>query len=141
MTRDERLSRRAVIAGAAATAGAIVLKKLAPSQAEAQTAAPSALDPSMAPGTPTSAVGARSAFENPTRAPVGVLSGASFTPLHELTGTMTPSDLVFERHHSGVPAIDPKRYKLLVHGLADTAMTFTLADLHRLPSAARTHFL
>lgn len=30
-------------------------------------------------------------------------NGVSWTPLHELDGTITPSGLHFERHHNGVP--------------------------------------
>jgi sulfane dehydrogenase subunit SoxC len=48
---------------------------------------------------------------------------------------------MFERHHAGVAMIDPKRYKLLIHGLVDEAMIFTLGDLERLPSVSRVHFL
>ena len=33
--------------------------------------------------------------------------GASRTPLHQLRGTITPNGLHFERHHAGVPEIDP----------------------------------
>ncbi|MEX2177475.1 MAG: sulfite dehydrogenase [Gemmatimonadaceae bacterium] len=138
MKKNELLSRRAMIAGAAAAAGGALLKQVV--SAEAQES-PGAGDPSRAPGTGTTAVGARSAFENPARSPTGVLSGSSLTPLQSLTGTITPGDLVFERHHSGIPAIDPSRYKLVIHGMAARAMTFTLDDLRRLPSVSRVHFL
>jgi sulfane dehydrogenase subunit SoxC len=138
MKREDRISRRDLLAGAALTAGGALLGKLPASPQEATTAG---IDPSLAPGVPTSAVGVRSPFETPTRAPAGVLTGASFSPIHQLTGTITPSDLVFERHHSGVPAIDPKKYKLLVHGLVNRPMVFTLDDLKRLPSVSRVYFL
>lgn len=143
MNPDDLVSRRAVIAGAALTAGGALLKKLPlaePPQNWPTTPAPPA-DPSSAPGAPTSALGARSPFENPARTPLGILSGASLSPIHQLTGTITPSDLVFERHHSGIPAIDPTRYKVIVHGLVDRAMTFTLDDLRRFPSVSRVHFI
>jgi sulfane dehydrogenase subunit SoxC len=133
MKHDDNISRRDVIAGAAVTAGGMLLKKLP--------IPPDNTDPSSVPGTPTSAVSVRSTFETPARTPTGVLTGASLTPIHQLTGTLTPSDLVFERHHSGVPAIDPTKNKLLVHGLVDRAMTFTLDDLERFPSVSRVHFL
>src|SRR2546426_2250525 len=64
-----------------------------------------------APGRPPSAVGSRSPFEQSKRAAGGT---SSRTPLQELHGTITPSDLHFERHHSGVPAIDPSAYRLLI---------------------------
>jgi sulfane dehydrogenase subunit SoxC len=83
----------------------------------------------------------RSPFEAPARTPVGVIAGSSLTPLHQLTGTVTPSDLMFERHHAGVALIDPARYELIVHGLVDRPTVFTLEDLKRLPSVSRTAFL
>ncbi len=35
-------------------------------------------------------------------------NGASWSPLHQLEGTITPNGLHYERHHNGVPQIDPK---------------------------------
>ena len=43
----------------------------------------------------------------------------SQTPLDLLNGIITPSDLHYERHHAGVPAIDPARYSLTIHGMVD----------------------
>ena len=54
---------------------------------------------------PTSA--ARSPFERPKRVSLGERRTSSLTPLQDLDGIITPSDLHFERHHGGVPAIDP----------------------------------
>jgi len=56
-------------------------------------------------------------------------------------GIITPSDLHFERHHGGVPDIDPAQYSLLIHGMVERPMIFTLADLKRFPSVSRIHFL
>src|SRR6185503_2426478 len=39
------------------------------------------------------------------------------------------------------PLIDPKKYKLLVHGLVRRPLVFTLEDLKRFPSVSRVHFL
>ncbi len=77
----------------------------------------------------------------PARTPTGILTGTSLTPLQDLSGTITPSDLHFERHHAGVAQIDPTRYRLLIHGLADRATVFTLDDLKRFPSVTRVHFV
>jgi sulfane dehydrogenase subunit SoxC len=70
---------------------------------------------------------------------VGV--GSSRTPLHELEGTITPSALHFERHHAGVPVIDPAAHSLVVHGLVRQALRFSVADLKRLPSVSRPYFI
>lgn len=67
--------------------------------------------------------------------------GYSMTPIEQLSGIMTPSDLHFERHHAGVPAIDPDRYELLIHGLVDRPLKFRLAELKRFPSETRTFFI
>ena len=92
-------------------------------------------------GAPTAAVGARAPSAQSTRAPVGAIAGSSFTPLQDLSGTITPSDLHFEVHHAGVPLIDPTRHTLLVHGLVERPSIFSLADLKRFPQVTRTHFI
>jgi sulfane dehydrogenase subunit SoxC len=94
-------------------------------------------DPTKAPGAPTTAIGARSEFVKGARAPTGAIAGSSFTPLQDLTGTITPSDLHFEVNHGGVPAIDPARHTLLVHGFVQRPLVFTLADLRRFPQVVR----
>src|SRR5262245_28065767 len=58
-------------------------------------------------------------------------SGASRTPLESLDGMITPSGLHFERHHSGVPAIDPAQHRLLIHGLVKRPLIFTVDALLR----------
>lgn len=60
-------------------------------------------------------------------------NGVSWTPLQNLEGIITPNGLHFERHHNGVPKIDPRRHKLLVHGLVNHALVFTIDDLLRYP--------
>jgi sulfane dehydrogenase subunit SoxC len=68
-------------------------------------------------------------------------SGASRTPLEALDGVITPAGLHFERHHSGVPDIDPDRHRLLVHGLVKRPLIFTVDALLRYPMVSRIHFL
>jgi len=126
-----KVSRRALLAGAA---GVVALGKTAAMQASQ---APS--DPSKVRGKPSRALGQRAPFEKPQRQPRGVAS--SGTPHQDLYGTITPADLHFERHHGGVPEIDPKTYSLLIHGMVERPMVFTLADLKRFPSVSRVHFL
>lgn len=48
----------------------------------------------------------------------------SLTPLATLTGNLTPSGLHFERHHGGIPTIDPSLHSLIVHGMVGTAKRF-----------------
>ncbi len=68
-------------------------------------------------------------------------SGASRTPLEALDGMITPSGLHFERHHSGVPDIDPARHRLLIHGMVRRPLLFTVDALLRYPRVSRIHFL
>ena len=69
------------------------------------------------------------------------ISTASRTPLQDLDGIITPNGLFYERHHAGVPAIDPAQHRLLVHGLVTTPMMFTLDDVRRLPAQSHIYFL
>ena len=99
------------------------------------------LDATKVPGLPSAALSPRSSFEHPALAPVGVTSGASNTPLQQLRGTITPSDLHFQRHHNGIAIIDPAKHTLVIHGLVDRPLSFSLDDLTRFPSVSRTHFI
>jgi sulfane dehydrogenase subunit SoxC len=65
----------------------------------------------------------------------------SLTPLQDLHGIITPASLHFERHHNGVPLIDPIRHRLLIHGLVKQPMIFTVDELDRFPAISRLVFL
>jgi sulfane dehydrogenase subunit SoxC len=141
---DAKITRRALLTGAAVGAGGLLLQRIAlpaEAQAPAQAAPTVPDDPTAMPGGGTTALSARSPFESPARTPLGVITGPAYSPLQDLTGTITPNDLLFERHHAGVAMIDPKRWKLLVHGLVERPMVFTLDDLKHFPSVSRVHFL
>ena len=66
---------------------------------------------------------------------------ATRTPLEKLHGTITPNGLFFERHHAGVPAIDPAQHRLMIHGLVSRPLVLTMDDLMRFPAVSRVHFL
>jgi sulfane dehydrogenase subunit SoxC len=68
-------------------------------------------------------------------------SSWSFTPLQNLHGIITPNGLVFERHHAGVPNIDPGAHRLMLHGLVERPLIFTMDQLMRFPSVSRICFL
>jgi len=68
-------------------------------------------------------------------------TGSSRTPLEQLRGTRTPNGLHCERHHNGIPDIDPARHELLVHGLVRQPLLFRYEDLLRYPRHSRTLFL
>jgi sulfane dehydrogenase subunit SoxC len=69
------------------------------------------------------------------------ISASGRTPIGDLDGIITPNGLFYERHHGGVPAIDPDQHRLMLHGLVDRPMIFTMEDLRRFPSQSRIHFL
>ncbi|MGE5093699.1 MAG: sulfite dehydrogenase [Betaproteobacteria bacterium] len=71
----------------------------------------------------------------------GPFPTATRTPLQNLKGTITPNGLFFERHHAGVPMIDPREHRLMVHGLVDRPLVFTMEELVRLPAVSRIHFI
>jgi sulfane dehydrogenase subunit SoxC len=77
-----------------------------------------------------------------TRIPPAIPAVASsLTPLADMHGIITPGGLHYERHHAGVPSIDPRLHRLLVHGLVDNPLLFTMDDLLRMPSVSRICFL
>jgi len=99
-----------------------------------------------APGAGMSPAGAPSPEVDLQRAPIGSQpgtdgSGASRTPLQHLDGIITPSRLHFERHHSGIPDIDPTRHRLVIHGRVARPLAFSLEALARYPQVSRIQFL
>ncbi|MDP3410505.1 sulfite dehydrogenase [Bosea sp. (in: a-proteobacteria)] len=68
-------------------------------------------------------------------------SSVNFTPLHELDGIITPSGLCFERHHGGIAEIDPANHRLMIHGLVDKPLVFTMEDIRRMPRQNHVYFL
>jgi len=68
-------------------------------------------------------------------------SSVAFTPLQSLFGIITPSGLHFERHHAGVPDVDPHQHRLMIHGLVAHPRLYTMDDIARFPSVSRVHFI
>jgi len=68
-------------------------------------------------------------------------AGVSRTPLQHLDGIITPSRLHFERHHSGIPDIDPDRHSLSIFGLVERPLSFSTGALERYPKVSGIRFL
>jgi sulfane dehydrogenase subunit SoxC len=88
--------------------------------------------------------GSRSQFETAVRElyPMPNQNNSwSMTPLAALVGNITPSGLHFERHHGGIPTINPDRHSLVVHGMVGTPKRFSMNDLRKMPSVTRKHFI
>jgi sulfane dehydrogenase subunit SoxC len=129
------------------TQGAALLSAGSLGLMTARPAAAQNLDPWLrTPGLALSGYGERSPFEAdvartvlPATGTTG--SGASRTPLESLEGIITPNGLFFERHHAGIPEIDPERHQLLIHGLVERPLVFSMDALSRYPMESRIQFL
>ena len=138
MQPDHSRTRRSFVLGLGA------LWSAALAACRSNRAAPPVEPPAL--GTPVSGYGARSKFEKTLRSfnqntKVPLEEASSRTPLHDTYGIITPSSLHFERHHSGVPQIDPATHTLTIHGMVERPLVFTVDELRRLPAISRIYFL
>jgi sulfane dehydrogenase subunit SoxC len=143
-------SRRRLLFAAGSSLAAVAM---APSVALAQKAPPGAVwydvppDPTKVQGRPTAGdggYGTRSQFETEVRVRFPTpteFSSWSFSPLDKSVGMITPSGLHFERHHNGIPTIDPAKHFVFVHGMVERPKKYTMADIKRFPSITRSHFI
>ena len=135
MPAEEPSSRRKFLALGAAAAATTACQSDAP---PAPDAAPSGL------GAPVSRYGERSPFETAER---GMResktpeAASSRTPLDQTYGAITPNSLHFERHHAGVPLIDPAEHRLLIHGMVERPLILTMDEIKSLPSESHARFL
>jgi sulfane dehydrogenase subunit SoxC len=146
-------SRRRVLFAAGSAMAVAAATALAPGRAAAQKAPAGAVaydvpaDPTKVPGRPTAGdggYGTRSQFETELRwrFPTPTEGSSwSMTPLEKSLGMITPSGLHFERHHNGIPTIDPARHFVFVHGMVERPRKYSMADIKRFPSVTRTHFI
>ena len=63
----------------------------------------------------------------------------SFTPWQDLKGIIVPNGLHFTRSHGGVIDINPKEWRLMIHGLVEKEVILTLEDIMRYPSISVIH--
>ena len=135
-------SRRRFLKGGAALGAALVAGAGLPIAGRAQ---PAPDDPSKVLGGPLRPYGERSRFEQTVREKYPPSKtdefGGSFTPLDETLGIITPSALHYEVQRGGVPDIDPRKHRLLIHGLVDRPVILTMEEIRRLPSTSRILFL
>jgi sulfane dehydrogenase subunit SoxC len=141
-------TRRRFLQGGTAVASGALLGAGAAAGAETNNLPPNIPEWMKAPGEPTGGqlYGAPSPFEegvvkNISKTLKQYISASSRTPLQELDGIITPNGLFYERHHGGVPTIDPAQHRLMLHGLVERPLIFTIDDLRRFPSESRIHFL
>src|SRR3979411_828438 len=153
-TRVAATSRRRFLReGGALIGGAVIAGGLTGRQALAATEPADNLPPNVpewmkTPGDPMGSqlYGTPSPFEknvvkNIPKSLPQYLSASGRTPLQDLDGIITPNGLFYERHHGGVPAIDSAQHRLMLHGLVDKPLIFTMDDIRRFPSESRIHFI
>jgi len=138
------LKKSATLAGLALGA-ADIAKAQTPASADAAPASPKELAKELV------AYGERSHYVRSVRMPVAErmspdMYGLTFhvlTPLQDSVGIITPSSLHYVATHRGsfVPDINPSEHKLMIHGMVDRPLIFTVEDLKRLPSVSRIHFI
>jgi sulfane dehydrogenase subunit SoxC len=64
------------------------------------------------------------------------------SPLQDQTGIITPTALHFMDEHGWEPPdIDPRQHRLMIHGMVERPLIFTMEELQRLPSVSRIHFI
>jgi sulfane dehydrogenase subunit SoxC len=63
------------------------------------------------------------------------------SPIQDQIGVITPSSLhyVATTRGSYMPDIDPKTHTVMIHGLVDQPLTFTMDDLKRFPQVTKLH--
>ncbi len=140
---EDASSRRAFRRRAFLGAGALLGTALAACRTQEPAAETEQQLPSLL-GEPVRRYGVRSPHETAARAVRDTQTpeaASSRTPLADSYGTITPSALHFERHHAGVPTIDPAAHKLLIHGLVERPLVFSLEDIERLPSVSQPYFI
>ena len=147
MTEETKPTRRGFLAGGAVAAGGALAAGAARAAGEPEILEVQPWANELGDGVDARPYGAPSPFEkhvirrNVPWLTADPISSVNFTPLHELDGVITPNGLCFERHHGGIAELDPAAYRLMINGLVETPLVFTLEDLMRFPRVNRVHFL
>jgi sulfane dehydrogenase subunit SoxC len=141
---NDLIDRRSLLRGALVSAG-IAAASVGIAQAD-ESIGTNAPEWMKKPGRPFSVYGTPSKWQEKvqrifTITPGRTGTGASRTPLHLLEGTITPNGLHYERHHNGVPDIDPARHELLIHGMVKRPLAFSLDALMRYPMETHIRFI
>ena len=140
-------SRRAFLRGAAAVGGATAMGTSAAAQGDPAITELKPWNQFLGEGVDASPYGMPSKFEAHVRRQdvpwltADPISSINFTPLHEMDGIITPNGLCFERHHGGVAEVDPAEHRIMINGLVDREMVFTMEDLMRFPRENHVYFL
>ncbi len=154
---SKRTSRRDLLKSGAALAGGLTLGVPVHAQTHDHASGSASGSENAYPMIPSNkemiAYGERSHFVTSVRIPHPMGSkgspdefGKSFhvaSPIQDQVGNITPSSLhyIATTRQAFLPDIDPKQHTLMIHGLVDRPLTFTMDDLKRFPSVSRLHFV
>ena len=154
---SKRTSRREILKGGAALAGGLTLGVPVHAQTHEHASGPASGSENAYPMIPGNkemiAYGERSHFVTSVRIPHPMGSKASpnefgkvfhvASPIQDQVGNITPSSLhyIATTRQAFLPDIDPKQHTLMIHGLVDRPLTFTMDYLKRFPSVSRLHFV
>ena len=139
------VTRREALKGVAGLVGGLAVNGLRAEPSLSETlrqAGPP--DPTKQLGHPVSGYGERSRHEAGVqrwqyRTPTDE-SSWTMSPLHDQRGIITPSSLHFERHHAGIPDIDPANHELFLFGMVERPLKLSLRDLMGFPAVSRICF-
>src|SRR5688572_27990098 len=144
---SKRPDRRGFLKSGAAVAGGLTFGAVAPALGQEQHHDPVMIKE----GKDQIAYGRRSKHVTSVRIPHGGRPspdsfGLTFhvaSPLQDSVGVITPSSFLYYATTRGsfLPEIDPREHRLMIHGLVDRPLTFSMEDLKRLPSVTRLHFI
>lgn len=130
-------ARRKFLKNGAALAGLAMASALPPASGQTPEAGDSTLRPK-----DTRLYGERSRFETTARLPDNPSAYLLRAPLQDSMGIITASSLHMMRAHGNrAPDIDPSQHRLLIHGMVERPLIFTMDEIKRFPSVSRIHFL
>jgi sulfane dehydrogenase subunit SoxC len=149
LNRREFLAKGGVLAGSIATAG---IAGNAVAQSAIQASADANLPPNIPPWTRSLGGPTAVPYGKPSKFEAEVIrhmypglkepmSAYSTSPLQDLDGTITPNGLFYERHHAGVPEIDPAQHRLMMHGMVERPLIFSMEELRQFPAESHTYFM
>ena len=125
-SRRRFLRKGGAVLGGAVVAGGLGGSKLSAATENSENLPPNVPEWMKTPGDPMGSqlYGSPSPFEKGVVKNIAenlpqYLSASGRTPLQDLDGIITPNGLFYERHHAGVPTIDPVQHRLMLHGLVD----------------------
>lgn len=133
----KKFGRRGFLKGGAALASGLAMGGIRPASAQ-ETGTRLIHDSDIRP------LGEVSRFERKiVRGGFGGSIGNALTPLQDLHGIITPSNLHFYVNHENgaTPDIDPRQHRLLIHGMVDRPVELTMEEIKLLPSVSRICFI